>query len=177
MFKPHFTALAVTAIDGKIARYPGHLSDWASPEDKDALHAELDRSDVVVVGRATYELVKDRLDSRDCLVFTRSVKGLVRQGEHCLYCNADQVNLADVLVQYGYKRVAILGGTQVYSWFLKHNLIDELYLTIEPLVFGAGLPLFATEVADQHYDLVAVKPLNHRGTLLIHYRKSSYANT
>ena len=177
MTKPHFTVLAVTTIDGRIARYRGHLSDWSSQEDKDALHAELDRSDVIVIGRTTYQLVEDRLAGRNCLVFTRSVEGVVRRGEHCLYCNADQVDFEDVLTQYGYGRVAILGGTQVYSWFLKRNLIDELYLTIEPLVFGTGLSLFATEVADQRYDLVSVKPLNHRGTLLIHYRKSLYANT
>jgi dihydrofolate reductase len=177
VIKPHFTALAVTSLDGRIARYAGHLSDWASSEDKDALHAELDQSDVIVIGHNTYQLVKDRLASRNCLVFTHSVADLVRQSEYCWYYNADQLELMDVLARYNYQRVAILGGMQVYSWFLKRNLIDELYLTIEPLVFGAGLPLFSTEVADQRYNLVSVKPLNQSGTLLIHYRKSTYVNT
>ena len=36
----------------------------------------------------------------------------------------------------------ILGGTRVHDWFLAHRAVDEVHLTVEPVVFGEGLPIF-----------------------------------
>ena len=46
--------------------------------------------------------------------------------------------------------------------------MDELYLTIEPLLFGHGVPLFASET-EQHLELLSLKKLNQH-TLLAHYK-------
>ena len=39
--------------------------------------------------------------------------------------------------------VLILGGTSVHDYFLYADLIDEIFITIEPLKFGKGLPAFS----------------------------------
>lgn len=41
----------------------------------------------------------------------------------------------------------ILGGTLVHDWFLAHRAIDRVNLTIEPVIFGSGLPIFSGETA------------------------------
>src|SRR3990172_3225178 len=41
----------------------------------------------------------------------------------------------------GYKEVAICGGASIYTMFLEANLVDTLYLTIEPKLFGKGVSL------------------------------------
>jgi dihydrofolate reductase len=65
----------------------------------------------------------------------------------------------------------ILGGTRVHDWFLAHGAIDEVHLTVEPVNFGTGLPLFshasgpAAEVlAASGFRPGASRDLNARGT-------------
>jgi dihydrofolate reductase len=42
-------------------------------------------------------------------------------------------------------KVAILGGSFVYSAFLAAGLINEFWITVEPLLFGSGTPLLISE--------------------------------
>ena len=77
--------------------------------------------------------------------------------------------------QKGYRRIAVLGGTQIFSWFFKKNLLDEIYLTIEPVVFGSGLPLFNADVDTvQKFKLASVRRLNKTGTVLLRYTRNTH---
>ncbi len=65
----------------------------------------------------------------------------------------------------------ILGGTRVHDWFLAHDAIDAVHLTVEPLRFGSGLPLFseaegppADVLAARGFRPGATRLLNPRGT-------------
>jgi dihydrofolate reductase len=71
-----YIAVAAVTIDGKIARHPAHFSNWTSKEDKSFLHEFLDACDCIIVGRKTYELAKEPLSKRRCVVLTRRVKGI-----------------------------------------------------------------------------------------------------
>jgi dihydrofolate reductase len=46
----------------------------------------------------------------------------------------------------GYTRAAIIGGAAVNRQYLEAGLVDTLYLTIEPVIFGQGLHLFDAPV-------------------------------
>lgn len=161
-------AIAAMTIDGKIARHSSELTDWTSPEDKALLTELLDKSDVIVIGNSTYKTAEEPLSRRNCIVLTRSVSTLERRGDKLLFCNPDAVKLPDVLREFG--TVALLGGTQTYTYFLRNDLLDELYLTLEPLVFGSGLNLFEGQIGGSvRLRLKSVKELNDKGTLLLHY--------
>ncbi len=163
-------AIAAVTIDGKIALDSGHFSDWTSPEDKDFLHEMLDKSDVVVVGNNTYKTAIEPLSKRNCIVFTSSVAELERKSDKLLFANPATVDVKTLLKEY--KTVAILGGMKTYTYFLQHDLLDELYLTIEPVIFGRGLNLFETaENVNARFKLESTKELNKNGTLLLHYIK------
>jgi riboflavin biosynthesis pyrimidine reductase len=53
--------------------------------------------------------------------------------------------------------------------FLAAGLVDEIWLTVEPLLFGGGTPLLAARV-DVRLELLASEKLNAAGTLLLRYR-------
>jgi dihydrofolate reductase len=73
----------------------------------------------------------------------------------------------------GYVKVAILGGAQTYQYCLDRGLLDEIYLTIEPLTFSSGINLFSSvKPKIRKWNLVAVKKLNRLGTILLHYRRA-----
>ena len=171
MNKKNILLVAVT-IDGKIARHDNHFSDWTSPEDKQHLHKILDGCDVIVVGNKTYKTAITPLSKRKCIVFTRSVKNTKQVNKHCLYLNPKNIDIKSIISKNKYKNICILGGTSVYSFALENNMVDEIYLTIEPLVFGYGLSLFDANIKNKRkYKLISVKKLNKAGTVLLHYKK------
>ncbi|OGL69084.1 hypothetical protein A3H10_04740 [Candidatus Uhrbacteria bacterium RIFCSPLOWO2_12_FULL_46_10] len=166
---PIIIAVAAVTIDGKIALHAGHSTDWTSSEDKDFLHGLLDKSDVIVVGNNTYKVAQKPLAKRNCVVFTHSVRTTARQHDNLLFCNPSGVDIRTILSPY--KTVAVLGGTQTYTYFLENDLLNELYLTIEPLVFGRGLNIFESMTAKEvKFHLFSVKKLNRKGSILLYYR-------
>src|SRR3989339_55508 len=86
------------------------------------------------------------------------------------YCDPARQSLKKIITKNKYKKICVLGGTQIYSYCLEHDFIDELYLTIEPLTFGLGLSLFETKKTSQ-WRLKSSKQLNKHGSILLHYIK------
>ncbi len=43
------------------------------------------------------------------------------------------------------RRGLILGGTRVHDWFFAGNAIDTVHLTVEPVRFSSGLPVFTEQ--------------------------------
>jgi len=65
--------------------------------------------------------------------------------------------------------VLVVGGSQIASSFLKEQLIDELWLTIEPKIFGTGLNFVTDEKLDIDLKLLSFKQINEQGTLIAKY--------
>ena len=165
-------AIAASTIDGRIALDSGHFSDWTSKEDKDFLHEMLDKSDVVVVGNNTYKTAIEPLSKRNCIVFTASVETSERKSDKLTYCNPASSESIPLMEKY--ETIAVLGGTKTYTWFVENDLLDEIYLTIEPIVFGRGLGLFeSATMTPRKFRLESAKQLNAAGTMLLHYCRTS----
>ena len=169
--KPNIVALAAVTIDGKIARHANHFPDWTSPEDKTFFQSMLEKSEVFVIGNNTYKTAEEPLSKRNCIIFTRSVQDTERRGDHLLlYNGAGKTSIESLLEPY--RSVALLGGAQVYSYFLERDLIDDLYLTIEPIIFGQGLNLFEHETeSTTRLQLASMRQMNPQGTVLLHYQR------
>ena len=67
-------------------------------------------------------------------------------------------------------KMLLVGGSRVYSSFMKEGLVDEIYLTIEPVVFGEGKNLFAEGNFETKLKLESVERLNKKGTILLKYK-------
>jgi len=171
MQKPRCIAIAVMTLDGKIARHHHHFTDWSSPEDKQFLREFLKRTDVIVAGHNTHEIAAKELAQYNRIVLTTSVVTTERRDEKLLLSNPETVDVKTLFEPY--KLVGILGGMDTYTYFLERDLLDELYLTIEPIIFGRGLPLFeSTRDVLAKFRLESTKQLNEKGTLLLHYKKT-----
>ena len=182
---PKYIAIAAITLDGKIAKGPNHPSDWTSKEDKVFMHGLLDKCDCVIVGNNTYKTAIKPLSKRNCIVLTRAVplpplgEGARRADEGSLiYCNPQKSDLKKLIRDRDYKKIAILGGAQTYTYCLQNNLLDELYLTIEPIVFEQGIDLFSPSPSGRgvrgegfKFKLLSVKKLNNQGSLLLHYKR------
>lgn len=168
--KACYTLLTATSIDGKIAPQAGRSTDWTSPEDKAHMTNILDQSDLVVVGRTTYELAKEPLLRRRCLIFSRAVESVWQDDAGQTWINAEVVDVLEWIRQARYSSVCLLGGRSVYNYFLQRGRLDEMWITIEPVIFGVGIPLFDCEAPLSDFELISHTKLNTVGSILLHYR-------
>jgi dihydrofolate reductase len=142
----HFTLTVVTTADGFIARARDDAPHtWASPEEQALFFADVEAADWSVMGRHTH-LGADRPDRRRIVFSASGGAGEWRRPTQ-LWIDPAGLAPADLPALVGgvhpLRRGLILGGTGVHDWFLARGAIDRVHLSVEPLEFGAGLPLFS----------------------------------
>jgi dihydrofolate reductase len=172
-----FTLTAVVSADGFIGRRAGeHPGSWASGEEQARFLAEVPTYDWAFMGRTTH-LTAFRKDRRR-VVFSRSAKGLDWREEIHLWVDPARTPWPEILAALTPvrppRRCIVLGGAAVLDWFLERDLIARIELTIEPLHFGAGLPLLANQpgepvavLAERGFALLDEQRLNAQGTRLL----------
>ncbi len=162
-----YTAFIASSIDGKISLVSKVMPDWTSREDWNFLQNSLSVMDAVIVGRNTYVSAKARLDKRNTYVLSSKFTGIKKVGK-VKFVNPKNVKLDEEFKNY--KKVAILGGGRVFQTMLNLNLLDDVYLTIEPLIFGRGKEMFVGGKKIVKIKLISTKTLNKKGSLLLHYK-------
>jgi dihydrofolate reductase len=155
--------IAAASVDGLVARNEHELADWTSTEDKKMFVTLTKEAGVMVMGGNTYRTIGRALPGRRNIVYSRqpiSQPGIETTQE-------DPVQLIRRLGAEGHSSVAICGGRAIWSMFLRANLVTDLYITIEPVLFGQGIGL-SEEALDLTLKLVACKQLNE-SVLFVHY--------
>ena len=165
--RPRYIAFVATSVDGRISLSSKTPPHWTSQEDWKFFQKMLSHIDAVVVGRNTYESVAERLHRRNTFVLSSRPKNLTRRGT-VTFVNPAKVSLPKLLARY--KSIAVLGGGAVYRFMLECGLLDEIFVTIEPLIFGRGQAMFVRGTRTTRVRLLSVKRLNRAGTLLLHYQ-------
>jgi len=133
------------SLDGYIATSDGGL-DWlhaaATPGRDYGYAAFMEHVDALAMGRGTY----DHIAALDPLPFER--RPLFVFTHHPYEPRADvsfwQATPAEAVAawaQSGLTRVYVDGGRLISS-FLEADLIDDLTITVVPILLGQGLPLF-----------------------------------
>jgi len=165
--KPRYIAFVAASIDGRISLSSKTLPKWTSSEDQQFLQKSLSLADAVVVGRNTYQAAVDRLRKRNTFVLSSRPTTIKRRGT-VTFVNPVNVDIPKLFTRY--KIVAVLGGGAVYRFMLERGLLDEIFVTIEPLIFGRGKEMFVGGSRTMKVRLLSVKRLNRTGTLLLHYQ-------
>jgi dihydrofolate reductase len=165
--KTKFTAFVAASVDGRISLDPGKSPDWTSREDQKFFHAALAKFDAVVVGRSTFEAARKSLEKRNTYVLSSRPTKIDRTGL-VTFVNPSRADLRKIFEKH--TAVAVLGGGRVYQTMLDEKLMDEIYVTLEPLIFGQGVPMFIGGTSTAGLQLLAARKLNHAGTLLLHYK-------
>jgi len=166
----------VMSIDGKTTKgHKADISEWTSQEDKKYFQEVMASAPCLIMGRNTYEAAKERMrlsPSTLRIVMTHDATGFADQtvpGQLEFYSTEPTQLIAD-LGKRGLKDAILLGGETLNAEFLKNNLIDELWLTLEPVMLGVGNGLSGDNELDQKLHLLSSQQLNDRGTLLLKYR-------
>src|SRR3989338_4658660 len=164
-----FIIAALTA-DGFISRNPGHSPlQWRSQGDKQFFIARTKEAKVVVMGLNTAKTSKRPMPDRLNIIYAVNKEELPhwKEFEGWEVTQKDPAVLVQELSERGYDQVAICGGYTIYAMFMRAGVVNTLYLTMEPVLFGQGMNLFNQEV-DKRLTLVSTTKLEDN-TLLLEY--------
>jgi dihydrofolate reductase len=159
--------IAALSADGYIAKNPTAPSTvWTSKEDKKRFVELTKKAGVVVMGQNTWNTLGGRA-LKDRLNIVYSPEPIANLPAGVEITTKSPADLLKDLESRGFKEVAICGGSQIYTLFMKSGLVNKLYLTIEPVIFGNGIRLFKEEM---DYKLKLVESIKtENGTLLNEY--------
>jgi dihydrofolate reductase len=160
-----FIIAAITA-DGFIGRHSLHGSDWTSPEDKKIFVKLTKEAGVMVMGSRTFATIKRALPGRRNIVLTTHPDAIRVEGVEATDDTPEE--LITRLKKEGETGLAVCGGATVYEQFMRVGAVTELYLTVEPLLFGKGVPLFSDEL-DVELELLDTEQIN-KNAILLHYK-------
>ncbi len=175
----NYTLAFACSKNGYIARYSGdNPFDWTSKEDQIHLKNLIKDNEWQVMGRITHELNPN--ETRKRIVFSRSIREikLIDQNiKNQYFFNPDLHQWSD-FEKLCKKKVLILGGTKVHDFFLYSDLIDTMYITVEPLEISNGVPAFSylnfediiPFFQEKHF-VINEEIVNDKGTTLITFKK------
>lgn len=164
----------VASVDGKTTKWQDpNIYTWTSAEDQKHFFSLIEENNAIVMGRKTYDAAKHfiKLSPQKLrIILTTSPEDYKDTGvPGQLEFKNNPKKIVDELEQKGYKQVLLVSGAQVTTAFLRNNLVNELWLTIEPKIFGQGNPLLQEEELNINLQLKSIKKLNKQGTLLVKY--------
>ena len=166
--KPTVTLHVVSSLDGFIARKDNSVSWLESPADayergvpegsaEDAANA----IDCFVLGSRTYEhalqLGWPYGDIPTVVVTTRKLPSTRKSVE---FYSGDLKKLVNEILAPRYRNIWLVGGAMLCQSFLRLGLVDEIRLSIAPVLLGDGLSLFGNSGAETIWrlkDVIAYK--------------------
>lgn len=157
-----------TSLDGFIARKDGNI-DWLNeansvlPEGEDCgFFSFMNSVDALVMGRKTFEKVLSfgqwPYGDKPVIVLSRNKVNIPDNLSRTVTCSSESPRkLSERLSMTGAKRLYIDGGVTIQT-FLQEGLINDLTITIIPIIIGDGISLFGEVKKDiklKHIETIA----------------------
>lgn len=166
-----------TSLDGYIAKPNDDLSflQLVEKEGEDYGYAAFaDTIDTIILGRKTYDYVVREIGSthydngtRNVFVITRTEKPGI--GRTTFY-TGNLITLVQRLKSENGKNIYCDGGAEVINELLRSDLIDELIISIIPILVGNGTKLFQDNRPEQELEFVSSKSFE-TGLVQLHYKR------
>jgi dihydrofolate reductase len=174
----------LVTLDGVIGDPPTWVGDYLDDEfEKDALQRLLE-SDAMLMGRRTYEMFAriwsgrtdeyaGRLNSMRKYVFSSTLE--TADWNNSIVVRGDVVDEVKKLKEQPGRDLVIYGHGLLGQTLLKHHLLDELRVSIFPLVVGRGKLLFRD---DERTTLkLAAAETRRTGVVVLRYEPSEVMDT
>lgn len=136
--------LAVS-LDGLIEGPHGEY-DWCFTDQDYGMTEFLQRIDAILYGRKSYEMMKAAGGSGGENPFGRKENYIVSRTLKSVdagYRLISDIEGVRQMKNAGGKDIWLFGGASLTTSFLNAKLVDELWLSVHPIILGRGKPLFS----------------------------------
>jgi dihydrofolate reductase len=163
--------LAVS-LDGFIEGSGGEY-DWCFADQDYGMAEFLTRIDTLFLGRKSYNMMRQQesnfFSDKSWYVFSKTLTSTPDQVQ---LINNDFAQTVLTIKNQSGKDIWLFGGANLTTSFLNAGLIDELLLSVHPILLGSGKPLFQHLTERMSFDLVDTKSYSS-GLVQLQYRKPS----
>jgi len=161
--------LAVS-LDGFIEGPQGEF-DWCFTDQDYGMTAFLSRCEAVVFGRKSYEVLlqyeADPYPDKMKYIFSNTLGSVAGKAA---VVRGDIVQAIANIQQRTEGDIWFFGGAALLESFLEHDLLDEMHLSVHPLLLGSGKRLFPNLLERKHFRLKTVQAYDSGLTQLIYER-------
>ena len=148
------------SVDGYIAGPSGEI-DWLFTDQDYGYTEFISTVDTVVMGRKTYDLslTFDPYPYQDLrgFVFSRLPRN---PDDHVTFVSTDFAEFMTELKEGHGRNIWLVGGGQLLGEAVTNDLLDELILSIHPIILGDGVPLFPQGLPTRWLHYLRSEPFN-----------------
>ncbi len=163
----------VSTLDGKITKWGDpYIRSWSSKNDQDHFDAIWSDTRVIIMGSGSYKPDPVKPSSKHLFnIMTRQPEKYKNEEVpgQLVFTAESPLQLVKRFDKAGEQKILVVGGAHIAASFLREQLIDELWLTIEPKIFGKGENFVSEEKLDINLRLVSCLKANDQGTLITKY--------
>ncbi|HLC72640.1 MAG TPA: dihydrofolate reductase family protein [Candidatus Nanoarchaeia archaeon] len=156
------------SVNGMIAKTNDNAS-WISKEEWDSYSLAVRTAKHLIVGHRTYNILTKQpefAEFEDIKLVVVSKNKFKTLSKNHLVAHSPQEALK---LLKDAKEVIVAGGGILNNAFLRENLVDEIYLDIEPIILGKGIPLFKGKDFETRLELLETKELS-KNEIQLHYK-------
>jgi dihydrofolate reductase len=156
--------------NGYIAKEDGN-SEWTSEEDLQGFFENSKKAGNIIMGKNTYREAfrQGYFPFPKALNIVVSHEDIENQwGDEVIITSATPKEILKMLSEKGFTTAFLAGGGVLNASFMREGLVNELYLDVEPLIFGKGIQIIAPSKFEHELELLEVKNLN-KNTVQLHY--------
>lgn len=124
--------------------------DWCFTDQDYGMTEFLGSIDTILFGRKSYEqlieLMPGAFADKKWLIFSRTLN--TDSTKHTIISKEPKEVMPELLKEKG-KDIWLYGGASLTSEMLNSDLIDEMIVSIHPVILGAGMPLFENIISQK----------------------------
>jgi dihydrofolate reductase len=168
-----------TSLDGYIAKPNDDLGflNIVEKEGEDYGYSAFTSTiDTIIIGRKTYDYVLKKVGAahydngqRDVYVITRTARP--KAGRTTFYTGS-LPGLVQQLKSENGKNIYCDGGAEIINELLQHDLIDEMTISIVPVLVGNGIRLFKDNTPGQQLQFVKATSFD-TGLVQLFYKRAT----
>jgi|SRR3989344_279903 len=170
----------VSSLDGRFTKWKGkNIYEWSSPEDFAFFQKTKLENNLIVMGSTTFDHVR-KIDKAGLKPEKERLRVVMTKNpykyrkfevpDQMEFKNLSPKQLVIHLEERGFKQMLLVSGGKVANSFFKEGLVSELWLTLEPQIFGSGKSLAEGSSLEVKLNLLSIDKLNPQGTLLLKYK-------
>lgn len=142
---------------------------WISKKEWVAYSSAVRKAGCLVIGRRTYHILSKQpefSEFKNIIVVVVSGKNFLTLTKNHLIAHSPKEALGFL---EKFEEVIVAGGGTLNTSFLVENLVDEIYLDIEPIILGKGIQLFKEKDFERKLKFLGKKEIT-KNEIQLHYK-------